>query len=230
MWTFRSSSLRALVLVAAIALPRASFADPVTLTGGFVEAALSFPSARGVFEGPGFLMTFAVEGFFTPVAFCRPVCLPGTTVDPGGVFAFTRAAGSAQVDGVSYPQIFFDGMTGTFAAPSFQLTGTEDITVAQPFSFTGQVSGYLVNPFVAGFTEPVFTKSLSGQGVVRATFLFRDVPETGGEFSVQNLRYDFTAAEPTPEPGTLLLCAAGLGVLAARRRRKRAATSEMPPP
>lgn len=142
----------------------------------------------------------------------------------------TENSNNFDVTGSVIPRFFFDGMTGTFAAPSFQLTGTEDITVAQPFSFTGQVSGYLINPFVAGFTEPAFTKSLSGQGVLRATFLFNDVPETGGEFSVQSLRYDFTAAEPTPEPGTLLLCAAGLGGLAARRRRKRAATSEMPPP
>ena len=228
MWINARTCLRALPLVVAIAMPRAASADPVTLTGGFLEAALSFPAARGVFEGPGFLMTFGVDGFFAPVALCRP-CAPGADVHLGGVFNFTRAGGPATVDGVSYPHVFFDGMTGTFVSPSFQLTGTERTTLTQPFSFTGQVSGYLINPFISGFTDPAFTKSLSGHGIATATFSYLDVPETGPQFDVVNLRYDFTADAPVPEPGTLVLCGAGLGLLAARRRRANGAAAPPPP-
>jgi hypothetical protein len=78
------------------------------------------------------------------------------------------------VDGVTYPEIFADGMTGTFSSPSFQIDGTETVTITRPFSYSGVVNGFLLDPFVHGNTDPVFTKELFGRGTATATFFFTD--------------------------------------------------------
>jgi hypothetical protein len=124
------------------------------------------------------------------------------------------------VDGTTYPQVYFDGMTGTFASPSFVVTGESTFTATQPFTYTGLVSGYLINPWVSGFTEPVFTKMLTGQGTASATFNFVRFAEGDGGafFSVANPRYDFGEAAPVPEPATMLLCGGGAAFLLLRRR------------
>jgi hypothetical protein len=131
-----------------------------------------------------------------------------------------RAAGSARVDGVDYPQIFADDIKGSFTTSSFQLTGNQTTTVRLPFTFSGDVRGYLQDPFVVGFTEPAFVKTLTGNGTASATFIFNN--QEGPLFSVTDLRYDFGDSAPVPEPATFLLAGLGTAVLARKRARRRA--------
>ena len=157
-------SLPVLGLSALLLLPRPAVADPVTITSGYLQTFNLMTSTNGVFQGQGFSMIFFAEPLITELSFACWPCAPGTTVHLGGSFLGPdNALGSAVVDGTSYPTVFFDGMTGTFTSPSFVVTGDSTFSVTQPFSYAGVVSGYLVDPFIAGFTEPAFTKTLLGK-------------------------------------------------------------------
>lgn len=209
-------AIRVLFMTAAIILPGTATAEPIAITNGYVESEIISGRSQLHFEGDGFLLTAWVEALVSTLGqLCTP-CAPGTTLDLGAVNGGSRAAGSALVDGVAYPEIFFDGMTGTFSSPSFQITGAGDVTVSRDFTFSGIVSGYLLNPWVTA-SDPVFTKSLSGQGTATATFLYNDadIPL----FWPSSLRYDFTDAAPVPEPATLVLFGTGAAIAAQRRRR-----------
>lgn len=220
--------VRALGLALIVLVPRSAAADPVTITSGFVEIS-QLTLARGVLQGDAFSMTFGAEALVAPVFYdCFP-CSPGTTVNLGASFNGPRAGGSAVVDGTTYPQVYFDGMTGTFASPSFVVTGESTFTATQPFSYTGVVSGYLIDPWVSGFTEPAFTRVLTGFGTASATFRFVRFDEGPNDvfFSVTNPRYDFGDAAPVPEPATMLLCGGGTAFLLLRRRLRAGAGSKL---
>jgi hypothetical protein len=214
----RSTAAASLLAIAmAIALPRTAAAEPIAITSGNMETQIINGVARVLFEGDAFLLQLGVEGFRASIAMTCSPCTPGSTVDLGGAFDLPTASGRALVDGVTYPTIFADGMTGTFTTPSVQINGSTTTTVTLPFSFSGTVNGYLLDPFVHGLTEPAFTKMLTGRGTATATFAFTD--EDGPLFSTNFVRYDFTDAAPVPEPATMLLCGLGCALLGVRRRK-----------
>jgi hypothetical protein len=217
------NGVRALIMMALIGWSRPAAADPIRITGGNMETQIFASLARGLFEGEGFSLTFGADAFAANVILqCSP-CTPGATVDLGGTFNFPRASGAALVDGVAYPRIFLE-MTGTFTAPPFPINGAETVTRASPFSYSGAITGFVIDPWLAGATEPAFTKTLFGQGTASATFFYVNSEEDGPVFTGNDLRYDFDSATPVPEPATLLLCSAGTAVLALRRRRQRPKT------
>src|SRR5918993_4869569 len=204
-----------LVLLVALAAPSLVSADPIQITSGFVRVGGIDPRAQFAFEGEGFSVAGFAQAFNSTMSLCFP-CAPGTTLDLGGAFHGPDALGSGVVDGIAYPTLFFNGMTGTFSSsPSFQVSGDQALTVIRNFTFTGEISGYLINPFVHGFTEPVFTKSLMGQGIVRGEFLVNaDRPPL---FFATSLNYEFADTAPVPEPTTLLLVGTGAALAASRR-------------
>jgi PEP-CTERM motif len=212
--------LQALLAVSTLLMPRLAAAEPVTVTSGFVETELGLGLARVLFQGDNFMVRLGVEGFRTQVGLdCFP-CAAGTTVNLGGQFSPVglRAAGFGTVDGVTYRDIFADDMKGTFTTASFTLTGNTNVTVRLPFSFTGDIRGYVQDPFAVGFTDPAFTKTLSGHGIATGLFTFND--QDGAFFNVNDLRYDFGDTAPVPEPATFLLCGFGAAVLLLRRSRQ----------
>lgn len=207
--------LQTVVLVVALAVPCSATADPVTLTGGYMEVNIPVGLTRGQFHGNEFSVTFNADSFLTWVQLgCYP-CTPGTTVNLDGHFNLGRVGASGTVDGVTYAHVYMDGMTGTFTTATVELAGNETVGVALPFSYSGIVSGYLIDPWVHGQQEAVFTKTLIGQGTARATFFNAE-----GVFTPIDMRYDFEDAAPVPEPATLLLCGAGTAMLALRRRQQ----------
>jgi hypothetical protein len=207
-------------LVAATTMsPRTAAADPVAITNGYFTAGTVDTSAQAMLNGDGFGLNAFIEAYISTLSLSCTPCAPGTTLDLGGSFEGPRASGSAFVDGVTYSEVFLDGMTGTFSSPAFVISGTDSVRVTRPFTFSAVVSGYLLDPFVYGITQPAFTKTLSGTGVASATFLFND-DETPLFFGT-GLRYDFTNPGATPEPATLLLVATGVAIGALGRRRGR---------
>lgn len=214
------NAVQAWVLVALVGLARPAAADPVLITSGSVETHILNGLANVFIEAQDFRLRVGLDAFRAALAVeCVP-CAPGSTVSFGGTFNSPRGSGSAFVDGVAYPRIFVDGMTGTFTTPSTQVTGTSTTTLSAPFFFSGTVNGYLIDPFTEGPSDPVFTKAFVGSGTAAARFIYADV-EGGPFFTATDLRYDFGDAAAVPEPSTFLLGAVGATILAARRRRAR---------
>ena len=213
------NALRVLILATLVSLPRAAAADPVVVTSGNVEVHVILGLTRVLFEGEDFFLRVGTDGFVNSLGLQCVPCAPWDMFDFGGAYNLPIAGGAAVVDGVTYPEIFPD-MTGTFVTPSIRVEGSETVTLSVPFTYSGTVAGFLEHPLTRGADAlPVFTKSLVGSGLATATFIFADSEEEAPVFTATDLRYDFEATEPIPEPATVALWSVGAAVLAARRRR-----------
>jgi hypothetical protein len=201
---------------ALLALPPAAHADPVT-GGGYTPD----------FEGHLFRLIGADfdlrenELMFYPewtLATCRP-CFAGDMVDLSSTFDGSAGfgSGSGTIAGTFYPSLTYRGTLDFRATPVVfpEVQGppgeAQSVLLNAPFTFTG---------FITAFSDEreVFARSLTGAGLASAGFI--GVP--GGEMWLDDSypTYAFQAAEPVPEPATLLLAGAGLGA-AARFRRAR---------
>ena len=146
---------------------------------------------------------------------CTPGMVIGTNSSFSGLIAPAQAT-SALVNGVRYGSVQVSGSLNFVSAPIvIPDIGHSDFQVTLPFTFSGNLTG---DAFQANVINPVFTATLSGQGL--ATFIFFDITHGTSSpiYRLSSIEYQF---EPVPEPATVLLLSSGLAALIAAGRRRR---------
>ena len=210
----------ALLLWPLLAFAPAAHADPVVVTTGDYTPDIEGHMFRLV--GNGFDL-FQNEPFFFPEwtsHICNP-CRPGNVVDFSSRFEGESyfGSGSGTIDGTRHPALTYQGTLDFRAMPvvfppeeSAEPGSSNSLVVVQaPFQFTGSLAAFADGRLV-------FERSLTGAGTAGAAYF----GEPGGPRLLEDSQpaFRFEAAEPVPEPATLVLVAAGAAVAAARRRRR----------
>jgi hypothetical protein len=215
-------------------------ADTVTVTAGTAFIDLDGPSFLRLSGTRGFqLSAFTVPIPSPAVRICLDGCAPGTSVDMRTVFV-GHSAWRAALDG----KLFVDVTPGEAhgglglevmgplqfdAAPIILPPFDPDwfpnqgVDFVSPFSLMGQVVAFARD-------DPgrqLFRADLVGQGRARLSLNVSGF----GDYTSPTYTYEFTAANPVPEPSTMFLVGTGAAVLLARRKRARSAvsTSSQPP-
>ena len=203
-----------------LALPAPSFADPIAITSGYfqvvgVGASASFDIRAGDLTATGSLE----PGVVWPDLTCVP-CAAGEVIRLDTEFLGSIGDGSATVGDTTFPQVSFSAFNFLFGAPTIVAPDARTgFSITRPFTFSGRLLG----------SENVdqqlvyFTRMLTGQGLLEASFVSTPNPDGPPLFSFESIRYNFTEPEPVPEPATILLCATGLGAAFGYRRRRRPA-------
>ena len=207
-------------LFSVLALPITARADTIRVTSGSL--------AMGHLSGPielmgerGFSLSSHVDvvgGIFAPFNQCSfPSCDPGTEVSLRGLWSGNDLTGDLTFEGQTYNDLgglnsFTQArleFTGSFVAPALAPTAT----VTAPFSLAA--SSFTI-PNAAGNAHILHMLLGHGTATIQLSQGFGDDPA----WVVDSVRYDFSATDPVPEPGTMLLV--GLGIAGAARRFSRA--------
>ena len=204
---------RAILLFAAVMLVAArASADPIAITGGSVFiGSIQF----GPFPPFGIELLgndTAIRG--VTFAQVRPFVRVGEVVDLSdtiGITSVTFGPFEQTVHGVTYNDVLIQGSLN-FAATPFIVPRAAVGQFNTSFTMTGAVSIFERQ----GAGAPLFTTTLTGSGTAGIS-LERDMGD--GSFSTGATGFSFEPAReaPVPEPGTLLLIAAGLAVAAFKR-------------
>jgi hypothetical protein len=198
------------LIAACLAVPAATHADPVLVTGGGYTP--DFEGHLFRFTGDGFDLVQNELLFFPDwdSGICR-ICHPGDPVDLSAHFDGTAGfgSGSGTIGGTTYAALTYQGSLDFRVTPVvFPTPDDTFVSLTAPFVFTGFLRAF------AGGRE-VFAEELRGQGSANA-FFTGDSLEMRPEESEP--RFHFTAAAPVPEPGTMVLVALGAFAAVARRR------------
>lgn len=192
-------------------------ADTIGITGGSLSATRT--STTFSFAGQGLAASGRGEEGGVLATFCSP-CMAGDTVSLNSNFVggSTLGSGPAIVNGIYYDRLYYESgdlrFVGSIIVPP---TDSSLINVTAPFSFSGNLSGWLnrIDPGTA-----VFSSTLSGSGIATLQLsTFFDQSRGQRLYSFQNVTYNFQPNAPVPEPATLVLLGTGLASIAARRWR-----------
>jgi hypothetical protein len=204
-------------LIVALGLPSPADADTVQLTGGSLQMVLSVGHVDVVGER-GFALTSNVNasgGFYAPRMECgAKICLPGSAVSLRATWGGSDLPGSLSFEGQVYDDL---GNLNSFTSAVIDFTGSfivpplaPSATLTAPFIFDGLFS--IPN---AANTDRI-THTLTGSGMATVT-----LSAPNGEWTADAVRYDLSAGQPIPEPGTWLMVGFGMAALLRRVSRQK---------
>lgn len=209
-------------LFAALAFPSRAAADPIQVTGGALDMG-NFSGTLDITGERGFALhsrVDAISGVYWPWLQCNvPSCDPGTEVSLLARWAGSALTGPMSFEGRTYDRI---GGATSLAGASVEFTGSfiappmgPSATVMTPFSF----SGLFTIPNESGTGQILHTLFGGGTATVQLVPNTSSLPGAPA-WQVASALYQFSPAEPVPEPATLLMVGAGVAAVARRVRRK----------
>jgi hypothetical protein len=204
------------ILSSALLFPGTAIADTIRITTGFVEWGGTLDIGN---EGRGLRLLGFYGGGVSPEVYVD--CDGGGECNPGDVALFAHAfggsdsgVGTVTLDGVTYNEV------SSLSSMASAEVGFSSTHLLPPFSSSTAV---LHDPFTmqGSFSHTFIVETLFGSGIVTTSWSSRS-GESGPAWDLVSARYDFSQADPVPEPGTMVLVGMG-GVAALLRRRKQRA-------
>lgn len=203
----------------------AANADPLVITSGTASINGSAVITYNL-VGQNFSFTGGGgDSGASTVTGCHPCGGPINNIALGGFFVGTSLGqGSATLNGTTFNPAEFLG-TFNLGGGTVFLSGQSDITVTQPFGFSGDIMGCVDSVSCVNVLFP--SQQLVGQGLVTVVFSYSGQVNGFDIWDFKSIDFVFTSA-PVPEPMTLTLLATGLiGVGAKLRSRNRRRSREI---